>query len=142
MKKADFTTSPKVAKKKAVTVKKGTTKLRVKAGGGYVMFKAPKTKTYYLTFSNVKSKNGVGSMFVFIQKPSSGKYIFSADVKTKGGKTHVLWLADKKNVNKSAKDAKDWCLASRTATIKLKKGQMLFMNVYDSNSVNLTLKIK
>ena len=141
VKKADFTTSLKVAKKKAATVKKGTTKLKGKKSG-YIVFKAPKTKTYYLKFSNAKAKGGLLSMFVEMQQPFDGEYVFLADVYTKGGKTDVLWLADKAHVDKKASKAKDWRLASRTAKIKMKKGEKLYMYMYATKNFNITLNVK
>jgi len=141
VKTAKFTTELKVAKKKAVTVKKGTTKLKVKKSG-YIVFKAPKTKTYYLKFSNAKAKGGLFSMFVEMQQPYDSKYVFLADVATKGGRTDTLWLADKAHVSKTADKAKDWRLASRTAKIKMKKGEKLYMFMYTTKDFSITLNIK
>ena len=77
-----------------------------------------------------------------MQKPYDKKYVFLADVVTKGGKSNTLWLADKAHVSKAADDAKDWRLASRTAKIKLKKGESLYMYMYFMRNFNVTLKIK
>lgn len=141
VKKQKFTTELKVAKKKAAVVKKGTTKLKVKQQG-YVVFKAPKTKTYYLKFSNPKATGGLISMFIETQQPYENKYLWLADVTTKGGKSDVLWLADKANVNKSDKKATNWRLSSRTAKIKLKKGEAIYAYLYASKNFNITLNIK
>ena len=138
---AKFTTELKVAKKKAVAVKKGATKLKVKKSG-YIVFTALKTKTYYLKFSNANARGGLPSMFVEIQRPFYSKYVFLADVYTKGGKSNTLWLADKAHVNKKANKAKDWRLASRTAKIKMKKGEKLYMYLDGTSNFNITLNIK
>ena len=141
VKKQSFTTELKVAKKKAITVKKGTTKLKVKKTG-YVVFKAPKTKTYYLKYSNVKAKASMVALFVMMQKPAEGKYLWTTNVTTKGGKTDSLMLTDKAHVSKTAKEAKNWYLASRTAKIKMKKGEKLYMYLDGTSNFNITLNIK
>lgn len=143
VKHADFTTKLSVAKKKATVVKKGTTKLKVKPNGGYVMFKAPKTKTYKLTLSNLTSKNPIYSAFAEVLKPQD-KSILMTDVKTQGGRSNVLWLADKANVAKDKKDPISSRLASRYAKIKLKKGERVFLYIYGTKTIGTfkaTLKI-
>lgn len=125
--KRTFTTSTKAIKNKAATVKRGTTKLVIKKGRGYVKFKAPKTKNYKFTFSNFKDKkrNSVG--YIYIQKPDkySPKYSFQETVKTKGGKTTALWLSA--NGYKFGGKVLYRPIAKRSGTIKLKKGETVYI---------------
>jgi hypothetical protein len=141
--KQSFTTTTKVIEKKATTVKKGTTKLTIKKGQGYIKFKAPATKKYTFTFSNTKSSIK-GSSFVEIQKKdaSSPKYSFLYDVKTKGGKANTLWLGVN-GYKSSTGDLVGRCLPTRSAVVKLKKGQSLYFYFYNGSSkTTSTLKIK
>ena len=141
VKKQSFTTELKVAKKKALVVKKGTTKLKVK-GKGYVVFKAPKTKTYYLKLSNLKGAKPVYSAYASIMTPTPYSSITHTQVVTKGGKTDTLWLADKANAYTGKKVTTASGLASRTAKIKLKKGSLVFVYINSGDPIKATLNIK
>ena len=147
VKKKDFSTSTKVLEKSATKVKKGTTKLVIKKGQGYIKFVAPKTKKYSFTFSNVTTKKRNNNGFVSFQKPDadSPEYSFHYKVKTKGGKTETLWLSV--NGNKFSKKSHpqliDRPIASRTGTVSLKKGEVIYMYLYFSTgSHNAKLVIK
>ena len=53
-------------------------------------------------------------------------------IKTKGGKTAIINIADKKTYNKWHKNKKkkvDQALVKRTVTLKMKKGEVVFINV-------------
>ena len=143
VKSQEFSTKTSVIEKKATSVKKGTTKLTFKSGQGYLKFKATKTKKYKFTFSNVKSQSG-SSAFVEVQRPdaSSPKYSFMTDVKTKGGKNSALWLSQNGYKYNSGKLV-NRNLPSRSATIKLKKGQKVYFYFYSSSGkTKAKLKIK
>ena len=143
VKKAGFTTTTKVIEKKATKVKKGTTNLTFKKGQGYVKFTATKTKTYRFTFSNVTSGSG-SSAFVEVQRPEarSPQYSYMTKVRTKGGKTTTLWLSQNGYKYTSGKLLYR-NLPSRTATIKLKKGQKVYFYFYSSTGkTKAKLKIR
>lgn len=141
VKKADFTTKTATIKKKATRVKKGTTKLTIKKGEGYLKFTAPSTKTYSFKFSNVKCSYGA-SAFVEVQTQDSydPSYSFLTKVKTKGGKSDTLWLSIGGYTSGSGVNKR---LASRTGKIKLKKGQDIYFYFYNgTRKSTCTLKIK
>ncbi len=134
VKKQTFSTRTNTIKKKAATVKKGTTKLVIKKGEGYVKFKAPKTKYYKFTFSNFKSKKFSSNGFIYIQKPDkySPEYSWQENVKTKGGKSTTLWMSV--NGYKHSGKLLYRPLAKRTGKIKLKKGETVYIYFYFSSS--------
>lgn len=143
VKNQNFTTTTSTINKKATTVKKGTTTLTFTKGQGYVKFKAPSTKTYKFTFSNLTGKD-VYTAFVEVQTKSkySSKYSFMTPVTTKGGKTETLWLLQK---NKTYKGGKllSRPLKTRAGKIKLKKNQMIYFYFYNGKhkgSVKLNVK--
>ena len=84
VKKTDWTFEIATIQKRATQVKKGTTKLTIKKGEGYLKFTAPSTKTYSFKFSDVKSSFGA-SAFVEVQTQDSydHSYSFLTKVKTK-----------------------------------------------------------
>lgn len=130
VKKKTFSTSTSAINKKATKVKKGTTKLYIKKGQGYVKFKAPKTKTYKFTISKCTSKKRNVSGYFYIMKPDSHspKYSFITQVKTKGGKTGTLWLSAN-GYKSTSSDTLTKPLSSRTGSIKLKKGQTVYLYI-------------
>ena len=140
VKKQTFDTKTKTIEKKATKVKRGTTNLTISKGEGYIKFVAPKTKTYSITFSNVKTKNG-GSAFVEIQTrdADSPSYSFMTKVKTKGGKSNALWLSVN-GTKFTERDVLERPLAKRTGKIKLKKGQPVYMYFY-SGTKKTTAKL-
>lgn len=146
IKKASYTNSTSVIKKKAIAVKQGTTKLSAKSGQGYIKFTATKKKTYSFTFSNLKSAKAgehVYSAFVEVQTQdkSSPKYSFMTNVATKGGKNTTLWLAEKGFQSKGGKLAYRG-LTTRTGKIKLNKGQDIYFYFYNgTKNTNFTLKV-
>ena len=142
--KKDFTTSTSAIEKKATKVKTGTTKLYVKKGQGFIKFVAPKTATYKFTFSKCTSKKRANNGFAEVMKPdaSSPKYSFLTDIKTKGGKSNTLWLSVN-GAKFTDHDLVDRPLASRTGTMKLKKGAVIYMYLYfGGDPVKTTLVVK
>ena len=142
VKKSTFTTSTSTIEKKATKVKKGTTNLTFSKGEGYIKFVAPKTKTYKFTFSKCTSKQFSSNAFIAVQTPSktSSKYSFYTDVKTKGGKYDTLWLSMNGYKHTDGKILYR-PLASRTATIKLKKGQKIYFHLYTGTSKKASMKL-
>lgn len=118
--------------------------LTFKKGEGYVRFKAPKTKTYSFTFSNVKDKNRGVCAFVMVQKflpktKYSPAYLRLAQVKTAGGKSNTLWLSVN-GYKATGYKGTSKRLASRTGKIKLKKGEVIYLYFYN-NSAKTTAKL-
>ena len=136
VKNSKFLTSTSATNKKAAVVKKGTTNLTFTKGQGYVKFKAPKTKTYSFTFSNLTGGKYDSFTFVSVQKKysSNKKYITLTKVKTAGGRTDFLNLSvngKKDNINSKTIDK---YLAKRTGKIKLKKGEEIYFHLSNSGS--------
>ena len=121
-----------LVKKKATTVKTGTTKLTVKGGEGYIRFRAPKTKTYKFTFSNFKAKDSV-SCFVRFCYSDDGDLEF-LPVSTKGGKSAELWMAVNGADFTKVENIPSLVmtpLKSRTGSVKLKKNQNVYIYFYN-----------
>ena len=146
VKKQKFTTSVSVANKNATTVKIGSYRLTFQKSEGYLKFKAPKEGKYSFTFSNIKKNSFGASSYVALMKvsPYSSKSITYTNASTFGGKTDTLWLS----VNgASFPSYKKICrpIAKRTATLKLKKNEVLYLYFYASSGKttgNLVIKKK
>ncbi|MBQ6360126.1 MAG: hypothetical protein IJJ25_03140 [Lachnospiraceae bacterium] len=143
VKKQSYTSDVSILNKKAATVKKGTTKLTFKGGDGYVKFTAPKGKKYKFTFSNMKSKKGIlTAVGIQLKDRTSPAYAWYTKAKTAGGKTDFLNIGLNGKTIKSKKKV-DWYLTKRTATIKLKKGDVLYLQVRNApEKTTCTLNIK
>ena len=121
----------RVIDKKASKVKKGTTILTIPKGNGYIRFVAPETKTYKFTFSNIKDKKSsieqvnISPLMKYDPKP---QYCVSVDVSTKGGIARSLSLLckDYPVLEKNRKIERYTFLKSRTAKIKLNKGDIIY----------------
>ena len=125
----------RVIDKKASKVKKGTTILTIPKGNGYIKFVAPATKTYKFTFSNIKDKKSkIASVIItpLMKYDFKPQYCVSVDVSTKGGITSSLRLfcKDYPVPEKNRKIDSDTYLKSRTAKIKLKKGEIIYFEYY------------
>lgn len=143
VKKQGFTTSLAKVKKKAAKVKRGTTSLTIKKGKGWLKFKAPKTKTYTFTFSDVKSAEFSSNAFVGVYKVAkySSSSVASVKVKTKGGKSNTLWLSC--NGYAHANEMLERPIAKRSGKIKLAKGEWVYLYFYNNDvktTANLTIK--
>lgn len=126
--------------KKAPTVKINQTyKVTSKnKNGTFVKFKAPKAGKYVVTISNINSI-GVKASDVdhnlanfYIKKQSSGDYLSWVKVKTQGGKTDWLRMATPDSYNDYYKGTKvkvSTYLNKRTATLTLKKGETIYVNM-------------
>ena len=140
--KQTFTTKSATVHKKAVTIKKGTTKLTYKAGVGYVKFKAKKTKTYSFTVSSVKSKKFSSATYVSFYTKSAykSKSLASKKVSTKGGKNNTLWLSCNGYSHSGKLIYRP--LATRTGKVKLKKGQWIYLYLGNESGGKTTLTMK
>lgn len=141
-KKVRTVTTKTANPKKAKALRKGTTKVVNKGSWVIVKFKAPKTKTYKLTFYNVnavrkadKKRNSVNGS---VQLSYLNKYgLQPIKAKTNYGKAWFLQLASKnfykswyKWQKKSAKKKYNSYLLKRYATVKLKKGKAVYIKCY------------
>ena len=116
----------------------------------WVKFTAPKTGTYQFTFSDYavkanKNEKFYGSiaMHTGINKYKNSSYPQEyLRIKTKGGRAYILCMCSPSAYNKPAKVHISDYLSSRTATVKLKKGQIVFINFNNSKAVTCKVKIK
>ncbi len=116
----------------------------------WVKFTAPKAGTYQFTFSDYMVKNkkddilfGAISMYTGISRYADAAYPDNhLKVKTQGGKTYSLDMCSAASYRKYGKITTATSLPSRTATVKLKKGQIVFMNFNNSKTATCKVKIK
>ncbi|MBD5544942.1 MAG: hypothetical protein HDR01_12090 [Lachnospiraceae bacterium] len=148
--------------RKAPAVKTGTTTITARpfkasnskkknlAIVGFVKFTAPKTATYQFTVSKVAIKGKPGTYangcvtFYTGMGSSSSRYPKSyLKVKTQGGKTDTLYVCSSSEY-KPAKITANTFITSRTATVKLKKGQVVYLDFNNgkTNTYSLTIKKK
>lgn len=141
--------------KKAPSVKiKKTYKVTSKnQKGTYVKFKAPKAGKYVVTIYNVNSIGAKASDYdshlanFYIRKPYNSDYLTLAKVKTQGGKSDVLFMATPDSYNahyKGVKVTTKTYLQKRTATLTLKKGETIYvnMNYYTGKKCRCTYNLK
>ena len=146
VKNQDFTSTISTVKKKAVTAKKGTQTVKLLGSGGFLKFKAPKTKTYTFTGYGVKKPSGEYSSYGYfylmtVSGSGSYKYLKINNVKTKGGKNTALYINSNKNSTSGKKATRS--LKSRSGSIKLKKGQTVYIySWFTSKKTSYKLKIK
>ena len=128
---------------KAKKVKIGTTYVTVKKSSAYdskdryLKFAAPKSGRYKITFSNIKSVPGkkkdfnCGSIAISKILYKTSKEPSSVKIKTKGGSTYFLYVCSKfmNSLNKDKKIDKYSYLPSRTASISLKKGETIWIQM-------------
>ena len=149
-------TATKWKKAKAVKVNKNYIvhgKNKNSAFGSYLKFKAKKKGTYRFSFSNFTvgdGNNRFGELYnICICKPGKGSWEpASLKVKTEGGKSNVLSCCDgvwDKQINTEPKPVTTVSdLPARTAQLKLKKNQTVYIKVYqtstDAYTFNLQIK--
>ncbi|MBE5844506.1 MAG: hypothetical protein E7302_10145 [Butyrivibrio sp.] len=141
--KQGFTTDLEKIQSCAKEVKKGNTVIVLKhpqnkTYEGYAKFTAPATKTYTITYSNLKPERKKGycnghitGYFISGQTITDAKLI-------KSGYEHSIHLANEKFMG---------AVTSKTVKVKLEKGQTLyllhsFLNNKKPKSVTVDLKIK
>ncbi len=144
LKKQNYSASYSSIKKKAKTVKKGTTTLKV-SPSGYVKFKVPKTKKYTFTFSSVKSnKNPFNNGYAYIEIPKTQYngtvYMEHQKFKTTGGETTTAWFHSAKYA--STQKTVSASIAKRSCKLKLTKGTTVYLYVSLAEKGSLKLKIK
>ena len=142
VKKQGFSTETSVVNKKAATVKKGTTNLTYSKGQGWVKFKAPSTKTYKFTFSNLKAKGGSNAYVSFLRiwdYDNTG--LTHTKVSTKGGKNEALFLCSNDRATGKSGKVIYRALHSRTGKIKLKKGQTIYLYFNSTTTKKNTMKL-
>ncbi|HAB94456.1 MAG TPA: hypothetical protein DCF49_06805 [Lachnospiraceae bacterium] len=145
VKNLKFTTSVSAIGKYGARVKKGTTKLTFASGQGYVIFTAPATRTYSITFKDLKqnSRYGTFTSIAVQQKPKmSSKYGFLREVATQGGRTDFLHLNVNNYKDRVSKTTLDKYLTSRRVSVKLKKGQSIYFHLSCTKKTTATLVIK
>ena len=134
--------------KKSPKVKTGTTTVTSKKRC-FVKFKAPKTKTYTFTVSNVynaddKSDPICGDFSIY--KLEYGKIFNSQTVKTQGGKVCNANVASStylKDEDQSGVSSKNKYRPSRYAKIKLNKGETVYVRAFFTcDKCTYTLKVK
>ncbi len=141
-----FTTEKAKVLKKDTVVKKGTNYLTYAKRSGWLTFVAPSTKTYTFTFSNFKcTKKGVSfttsSAFTSVYVDASYKgYLTSKKVKTAGGSDSTLWHSVN-GYKSTTKDKLYRNLPTRTAKVKLKKGQRVYFYTYYGYDAKMTSKL-
>ena len=135
--------------KRDAVVKKGTTKLTFSKTSGWVSFLAPATKTYTFTLSGLKSPSKQCqsvAVSTYLRETKSNPYVLNKKVATKGGKTDALYLAvnGTKFTAKVCPQVLSRPLATRTAKVKLKKGQRIFFfaNCWQSAKFSAKLVVK
>ena len=144
--------------KKAPAVKTGTTTVTARpfksanykkknlAAVGFVKFKAPKAGTYQFTVSKVAIKGDATSYAngAVTFMTGTGSSIYPAKylkVKTQGGKTSTLYICSR-TYSRSQKTTIGTFLTSRTATVKLSKGQVVYLDFNNGKTNTYSLKIK
>ena len=126
--------------KKAPSIKLNKTyKVTSKTKGGdtYVKFKATKTANYVFTIYDMKAYKPVAGCDgchigrFYIRKPNSRGFLEYQLVKTQGGKTKTLHMATPKMYKQSPdpKNQKGSFLQKRTATLKIKAGETIYIHM-------------
>ncbi len=143
------------AKSVSKKVTKGTTRVYLKqymalSYGGCIRFTAPKTKTYTFKISGLKhpAKKGtlMGGMTFYSPNEYTDRLLFKY-VKTKGGTSERLNVANPKPKGLYYSNATQVYYTSRTGKVKLKKGETIYMEVgmtthkFSKKSMYFTLKI-
>ena len=140
--KQSFTTKTSTANKKSATVKKGTTTLTYKKGEGYIKFVAPKTKKYTFTFSDYKLKGTTcGHIGIMMKDKDFPTSVTFTEASTKGGKSDTLWMCSAGFPETKTGKTVDRYLHKRLATIKLKKGEVIYFYFYSVAKQKTTMKL-
>lgn len=151
------TKTPAIKQKYAKKVTKGKTTVKITNKNGAVnclVFKVPTTKTWKFTASGIKSHDSegitgqVGSVFVANLRGTGYK------MKVRGGKASVLSICTKLHI-KSAKEFEEKYhtkfdndtpatkrYTSRTGTVKLKKGEMVYITIEMQGVKSFNLNIQ
>lgn len=144
--------------KKAKAVKAGTTVVTIgdatktKANNGYVKFKAPATKTYKFTLSNIrrygkKSTNDVITTYAGFRTATQYGGYNTLKFKQNKKDTYSLYLCSVKSRNIALKYGNKTVTAytplpSRTVSFKLKKGETIYIGLSNINRYKLSYDLK
>lgn len=141
--------------KNSTKVKSGSTIVKSKQfrKHAYISFTAPKAGTYTFTFSDISVSDGnynraLGHYYLKTAIKSSYSnrvYYDNVKAKTEGGTNTVFQFATKNYDNRyiSSGSKKNRYLKTRSATVKLNKGQTIYLDTYiTSDKGQYKLKIK
>jgi len=145
----------KLLNKKARTVKKGTTALKIN-GEGFLKFKAPKKGKYTLKFYNVRTVSRksidvdqkIGVDLYAMSKDLDKLILPDSKVSTKGSKDQSWGFIGTKEYVSEMKDMEtDKKVSKRTYTsrsfsLKMKKGEMLYVKISSDAACTFKVKIK
>lgn len=142
---------------KAKGVKRGTTVVTLpkatKKGStySYVKFKAPATKTYKITLSNLRKSGKSSDSDILAAHSSLYKRnswgLSSVNIKLNGKKTSVMYLCSTyswsidRAYSSNKKITASTFLPSRTAAVKLKKGETLYIGMGNIEKAKLCLNL-
>lgn len=103
----------------------------------YISFVAPKDRTCKFTISKIKTlgsnEENLGNWYPRTASSYGGSYLPTLDVKTEGGKSSCLWTASGNyplSFTNLGKKKVDQYLKTRSATVKMKKGQKIWFSYY------------
>jgi hypothetical protein len=139
-----FTTKTKRADKKAITVLKGKTTLKLRSSGhGYVKFVAPKDGVYKLKIYDLKKHKKHHLPYAYcclmVASKKKPKLLVPKSAVTYGGKTHTLYF-DTKNINKGSEKYR--YRKKRYGWLELKAGRVLYIYCSAKSKDTFKLKIK
>lgn len=139
-----FTTKTKRADRKAITVVKGKTNLRLRsAGHGFVKFVAPKDGVYKLKIYDLKKHKKHHLPYAYccllVANYKNPRLLVPKRAETYGGKTHTLYF-DTKNINKGTKKYR--YRKKRYGWLQLRAGQTLYIYCSAKSKDTFKLKIK
>jgi len=124
---------------KAKAIGKGKTAIEFPSNSGtrysFIVFTAPASGTYKINFSNVKvlsASNQIANGFIGFWGVDGYGYFVRKDAATKGGKSSSMYVCTNYSYSLGGHPTIETYtnLPSRTATIRLKKGERLYMNFY------------
>ena len=127
--------------KEVPEIRKGSTKVLLKKQNGIIRFTASQDKVYRFKVSNIKGNdgkaiNGTVSIYKYASFPQNKGFLESQVFTTYGGESRYLSLANKKFIGEyykrgvHEKKQIDEYKTSRTALIKLKKGETIYIRGY------------
>lgn len=139
-----FTTKTKRADKKAITVLKGKTNLKLRSTGhGFVKFVAPKDSVYKLKIYDLKKHKRHHLPYAYccllVASAKNPRELVPKRAETYGGKTHTLYF-DTKNINKGTEKYR--YRKKRYGWLQLRAGQTLYIYCSAKSKDTFKLKIK
>lgn len=139
LKKQGFSTDPQTIDKKALKVKRGTTKLKVKTEG-FIKFTASKSKKYSFKFSGLSGAYCAHTT-AYTRTSGTSPYCSMKKLSTKGGKDSTLRIA-KKGYNTSSPQVVNRYLSTRTGSVKMTQGETIYFYIYiPAKKGGMTVKV-